>query len=126
MNPEVKYVTWKEVKTYIEELLEELKKIDLDNCPGIFTFPRGGLVLATILSHQINKPLLMNPQEGCIIIDDILDSGVTLEKYLRENKNYFITTMFVQKNKKGENIFSSFTKNKEWIIYPWENINNWD
>ena len=55
-----KYVQWWEVKEYLYNLVDRLKKdqcFHLDECPGIFTFPRGGLMLATLLSYEIDKPI---------------------------------------------------------------------
>lgn len=132
-----KYVKWWEVKEYLYNLVDRLKKdeyFSLDECPGIFTFPRGGLILASLLSYEIDKPILMNPQPGCIIIDDIIDTGITMKKYsdLMNEKNYFITTMFIKDNQLAEEAeFQCFcnyfedVKNDEWIVYPWEDMSQW-
>ena len=51
-----RYVKWWEVKQYIDNLVERLKTdvyFHLEECPGIFTFPRGGFILATLLSTSI-------------------------------------------------------------------------
>ena len=132
-----KYVQWWEVKEYLNNLVDRLKNdknFSLDECPGIFTFPRGGLILATLLSYQINKPILMNPQPGCIIIDDIIDTGITMKKYsdLMNEKNYFITAMFMKDNQLAEEAkfqcfcdYFEYVKKDEWIVYPWEDMSQW-
>lgn len=132
-----KYVQWWEVKEYLYNLVDRLKKdkyFHLDECPGIFTFPRGGLILATLLSYQINKPILMNPEPGCIIIDDIIDTGITMKKYsdLMNEKNYFITAMFMKDNQLAEEAefqcfcdYFEYVKKDEWIVYPWEDMSRW-
>ena len=89
-----KYVQWWEVKEYLYNLVDRLKKdqyFHLDECPGIFTFPRGGLMLATLLSYEIDKPILMNPQPGCIIIDDIILSNIAnkIDSNIRELEGVF-------------------------------------
>ena len=129
------YVTWQDVKKYIEDLSDYLEKTGKkDRCPGIFTFPRGGFILATILSYHLDLPLLTNPAEGCIIIDDIVDTGITMKKYSDEkkDKNYFITSMFVKDDQLNYNTkyqcevdYYSFIKADEWIVYPWEEIDKW-
>jgi hypoxanthine phosphoribosyltransferase len=85
---------------------------------GVYGIPRGGLCLAVKLSHLLNIPLLDLPQDGCLIVDDIYDSGKTLEKY----KNYKNATYFVLISKKDPTLFDSYItmKNKEWIIFAWE------
>lgn len=132
-----KYVQWWEVKEYLYNLIDRLKEdkyFHLDECPGIFTFPRGGLILATLLSYQINKPILMNPEPGCIIIDDIIDTGITMKKYsdLMNDKNYFITAMFMKDTQLAEESefqcfcdYFEYVKKDEWIVYPWEDISRW-
>lgn len=132
-----KYVQWWEVKEYLYNLINRLKEdkyFHLDECPGIFTFPRGGLILATLLSYQINKPILMNPEPGCIIIDDIIDTGITMKKYsdLMNEKNYFITAMFMKDNQLAEEAefqcfcdYFEYVKKDEWIVYPWEDMSRW-
>lgn len=132
-----KYVQWWEVKEYLYNLVDRLKEdkyFHLDECPGIFTFPRGGLILATLLSYQINKPILMNPEPGCIIIDDIIDTGITMKKYsdLMNEKNYFITAMFMKDNQLAEEAefqcfcdYFEYVKKDEWIVYPWEDMSRW-
>lgn len=132
-----KYVQWWEVKEYLYNLIDRLKEdkyFHLDECPGIFTFPRGGLILATLLSYQINKPILMNPEPGCIIIDDIIDTGITMKKYsdLMNDKNYFITAMFMKDTQLAEESefqcfcdYFEYVKKDEWIVYPWEDMSRW-
>ena len=132
-----KYVQWWEVKEYLFDLIDRLKEdkyFHLDECPGIFTFPRGGLILATLLSYQINKPILMNPEPGCIIIDDIIDTGITMKKYsdLMNDKNYFITAMFMKDTQLAEESefqcfcdYFEYVKKDEWIVYPWEDMSRW-
>ena len=70
-----RYVKWWEVKQYIDNLVERLKTDEyfhLEECSGIFTFPRGGFILATLLSYKLDLPILSNPAKNCIIIDDII------------------------------------------------------
>lgn len=132
-----KYVKWFEVKQYIDNLVERLKNDEyfhLEECPGIFTFPRGGFILATLLSYRLNLPILSNPAKNCIIIDDIIDTGITMKKYsdLMNEKNYFITAMFMKDNQLAEEAefqcfadYFEFVKKDEWIVYPWEDMSQW-
>lgn len=132
-----KYVKWWEVKQYIDNLVERLKKDEyfhLEECPGIFTFPRGGFILATLLSYKLDLPILSNPAKNCIIIDDIIDTGITMKKYsdLMNEKNYFITAMFMKDDQLAEEAefqcfadYFEFVKKDEWIVYPWEDMSQW-
>ena len=132
-----RYVKWWEVKQYIDNLVERLKTdayFHLEECPGIFTFPRGGFILATLLSYKLDLPILSNPAKNCIIIDDIIDTGITMKKYsdLANDKNYFITAMFMKDNQLEEEAeyqcfadYFEFVKKDEWIVYPWEDMSQW-
>ena len=132
-----RYVKWWEVKEYIDNLVERLKThvyFHLEECPGIFTFPRGGFILATLLSYKLDLPILSNPAKNCIIIDDIIDTGITMKKYsdLMNDKNYFITAMFIKDNQLEEEAeyqcfadYFEFVKKDEWIVYPWEDMSQW-
>ena len=132
-----RYVKWWEVKEYIDNLVERLKTDEyfhLEECPGIFTFPRGGFILATLLSYKLDLPILSNPAKNCIIIDDIIDTGITMKKYsdLMNDKNYFITAMFMKDNQLEEEAeyqcfadYFEFVKKDEWIVYPWEDMSQW-
>lgn len=132
-----RYVKWWEVKQYIDNLVERLKTDEyfhLEECPGIFTFPRGGFILATLLSYKLDLPILSNPAKNCIIIDDIIDTGITMKKYsdLMNEKNYFITAMFMKDNQLEEEAeyqcfanYFEYVKKDEWIVYPWEEMSRW-
>ena len=89
---------------------------------GIYGIPRGGLCLAVALSHHLKIPLLDLPVDNCLIVDDIYDSGKTLEKY----KNYKNCSYFVLISKQDPTWFSSYitTKSNEWVIFSWECVEN--
>ena len=89
---------------------------------GVYGIKRGGLCLAVALSHHLKINLLNSPKDNCLIVDDIYDSGKTLDKY----KNYKNASYFVLVSKQDPTYFSSFitTKSIGWYIFPWENVEN--
>ena len=88
---------------------------------GVYGFPRGGLCLAVALSHSLDLPLLAEPKNNSLIIDDIYDTGYTLEK-IKDLKG---SETYVWISKKQPTWWHTYTyiKDKEWIVFPWENIN---
>ena len=119
-----RYIDWYNVQKYIESVYYAFKD---DDVTGVYGIPRGGLILAVLVSHKMNIPLLQAPIENCIIIDDICDSGETLVHYAkntsgREVPKYHITTMHYKKNDLMEPELWYDYKNteNEWIVYPWE------
>ena len=46
---------------------------------GVYGVPRGGLCLAVALSHAIDSPLLSAPEPSALIVDDVYETGRTLQ-----------------------------------------------
>lgn len=119
-----RYVTWKEVGEYVEALCEKYKDKDIK---GVYGIPRGGVCLATMISYKLNIPLLLGPINGCMIVDDICDSGESLLHYAKdtsgnEKRDWIITTMFYKENELCKPDFSFLEKENDWIVFPWEEI----
>ena len=81
--------------------------------------------MATLLSYKLDIPLLMHAAEGCIIIDDIADTGRSLYHF-RDNRTqfntYYVTTMhFVNDSLVVPDFYYKEKKVGDWIVYPWEN-----
>ena len=68
---------WKDFDECVLSISNQCKTKLLE---GVYGFPRGGLCLAVALSHSLELPLLDEPKNNSLIVDDIYDSGYTLEK----------------------------------------------
>lgn len=115
-------ISWKDIEEYISKVAEFYKEKEIT---GIYGLPRGGLIFAVMLSHKMNKPLLMAPVRNCIIIDDICDTGESLVHYYKDSSGektnkYHITTMYYKKNDLVKPEFYVKEKKENWVIYPWE------
>ena len=60
----MKRVSWKTIESFVDEIaiLHEKEKFT-----GVYGLPRGGLVLAVMISNKLNIPMLMAPCQGCLI-----------------------------------------------------------
>ena len=105
--------TWDQVEEFVTQLSEKAQGFN-----GVYGVPRGGLVLAVMLSHRCGLPLLAAPCDGCIIVDDIADTGETLQRY---SGKHFIATMFYHRQSSFVPDFWLYEKGDRWIVYPWEN-----
>ena len=115
----IKRVSWNEVGTYLNCIAQ---RIDPHDFTGVYGIPRGGSVLAAWLSHKLYLPLLSEPKEDCIIIDDICDSGKTLKEFVESDINYYITVM-LHRIENGFNIAPDYyfkPKTDNWAVFPWE------
>ena len=109
---------WQEFDECIYSIFKKCKN---KNFEGVYGFPRGGLCMAVALSHSLELPILDEPMNNALIVDDIYDTGHTLEKikYLKGSEAH------VWVSKKKPTWWNSFKykKENEWIIFPWESIN---
>ena len=86
---------------------------------GIHGIPRGGLVLAVALSHRLELPLLPEPQPGCLVVDDVFESGLTLAPHRQLAGAELVVWI-----SKVEPVWwraVEVSPSPEWIVFPWEN-----
>ena len=110
------------MEDFANDLIKEMKARNFQPT-GVYGVPRGGLILATLLSYKLDIPLLLNASKGCLIVDDIADSGRTLLHYTENDtqfNKYFIATMFYHKRSIVTPNYYKFEKTDKWIIFPWE------
>lgn len=71
-------IGWDEITDWIDSLSKQIvgKKYS-----GIYGVPRGGVILATLLSYKTGLPLLLAPQKNCLVVDDDASTGITLLPY---------------------------------------------
>lgn len=115
----LRYFTWNEFDKSIEFIANKSKIWKLS---GIYGVPRGGLCLAVALSHKLNIKIIDKPQKNSLIVDDIYETGHTLNNFKNiEGVNIFV--LFSKKKPTWWNTVNLSQKN-EWIVFPWENKEN--
>lgn len=122
MAVKTKTVDWAQLENYVEKLAESIQN-KMTKVTGVYGLPRGGLVPAVMLSHKLNVPLLLAPCEGCIIVDDIADTGVTLKHYAEKGfkiavlwykpRSVVVPDFYAVKDSRGK-------MGGAWIVFPWE------
>ena len=116
------FVTWQDVENYLDALVKNLADKHIKPT-GVYGIPRGGLIFAVLLSHKLDVPLLLAPAQGCVVIDDIADSGRTLLHYTSNDtqfNKYLITTMYYHERSVVKPDFWLHEKGEQWIVFPWE------
>lgn len=85
---------------------------------GVYGFPRGGLCLSVALSHHLQLPLLHEIEPGCLVVDDIYETGRTLTPA----SQYTGVRCVVWISKVQPTWFSAVEviDSPDWIIFPWE------
>jgi hypoxanthine phosphoribosyltransferase len=116
------YLSWDEIEDAIESLAYQIKQSDkkIGSMNGL---ARGGLIPAVMLSHKLGIPFMNenNNDEGYIlIVDDICDTGETLEYY---NIHDYILTATIHHKQTAiiePDFYYSLAPQDKWIVYPWE------
>ena len=113
--------TWTEFDRSVEYIANECKFLDIS---GIYGVPRGGLCLAVALSHKLKINLISEPKKNALIVDDIYETGITLNSF----KDIEGATFFVLFSKVKPIWWNTvkIAKKGEWIIFPWESKLNYD
>ena len=109
--------TWKEFDKSVEYIAYKCKFL---NFAGIYGIPRGGLCLAVALSHKLNIKLISEPIKNSLIVDDVYETGFTLNP-LRSIEGAMFFVLFSKKEPTWWNAVN-ISQKKEWIVFPWENI----
>ena len=131
-NQPVREYTWKEFDTDIKILAIRIRK-KYPDLLHIYGIPRGGKIIAVVLSHRLGLEYVDNPRyspkiyfggkEGnevldkLLIVDDICDSGETIAAYTMRNTACLLTRITAIRKPK---ITGNWIRNKDWIIFPWE------
>lgn len=86
---------------------------------GIYPILRGGYYPAVLLSRMLEIPLMYTPGpvEGALIMDDLMDSGRTLNPYMGRDIAVLIDK---SSGEKRVTYAAEFKEPGEWIEFPWE------
>ena len=108
-------LTWDEFDLAVHGIVERCRDASFT---GVFGIPRGGLVLAVSLSHRLHLPLLPTAQPGCLLVDDVYETGLTLEPYRQLEQ----CTAMVWVSKAEPQWWQAVevVQSSEWIVFPWE------
>jgi xanthine phosphoribosyltransferase len=141
MNKEVqqKNLGWSHIEYQVDKICNHITyKFDV-----VVGISRGGLIPAVMISHRLKLPLLtmsvtlrdnlarvqslkINRGERALVVDDINDSGNTLNMISEFFKTRHIHASYaVLQNKLSSNFsvdyWGSLQDNDDWINFPWEN-----
>lgn len=110
------FIDWISVAAAVDHCKREYKDIVFS---GVYGVPRGGLCLAVMLSHNMDIPLLAEPNDTCLIVDDVYETGETLASYRHK---YPGAEFFTMASKMPFDYGVSFRQcpADEWLVFPWE------
>ena len=114
-----RYLSWDEFDESVEYVASKCKFI---NFSGIYGVPRGGLCLAVALSHKLKINLISEPIKNSLIVDDVYETGITLNSFKDIEGAMFFVLFSKIKPKWWNTVFIS--DKTEWIVFPWEDTIN--
>ena len=111
-------MTWEQFDSACRQIATKIKQHP-KTVTDIFGIPRGGLIPAVRLSHLLQLPLTSTISRRTLIVDDICDTGKTLNIYKIFPTNLTATLIY---HKQSIIIpdFWIYEKGDVWCIFPWE------
>ena len=109
-------LSWQHFEQAVDSIAARLQGQSLS---GVYGIPRGGLVLAVSLSHRLELPLLADAQPGCLVVDDVYETGLTLEPY--RQRQDCTALVWISKVQPQWWQAVEVVASTEWILFPWEN-----
>ena len=115
------YFSWNKFDISVEKISDQCRFLEFS---GIYGIPRGGLCLAVALSHKLNINLISEPIKNSLIVDDVYETGITLNTF-KDIEGAMFFVLFSKIKPTWWNTVH-ISKEKEWIVFPWENASNLD
>jgi len=120
----IEVCSWENYENLIKIILNQLNK----KYKNVYGIPRGGLIGAVLISHQLNIPLITNDNDitkKTLIVDDICDSGKTLRMFIHKiyptTKEIDVAVLHLKYNSKFKPTFyGKKLETDNWIKYPYE------
>ena len=115
----ISYFTWNDFDKSVEQIANKCNPLEIS---GVYGIPRGGLCLAVALSHKLKLNLISEPMKNSLIVDDVYETGITLNTF-KDIEGAMFFVLFSKIKPTWWNTVH-ISKEKEWIIFPWENASN--
>ena len=125
------FISWNVVDECVLDIAEHILRTEI-KFEGVYGIPRGGVILAVMLSHKLDIPYFDDIEHALgngkefIIIDDITDTGKTLNNYKKMDSSeiaYYVT-IHEHEQSSVKPDYSVLYKEDKWIVYPWETTNS--
>jgi hypoxanthine phosphoribosyltransferase len=116
------------ITDYIEDIFTLAEKIKDSGkkYKYVYGIPRGGLMVAVYLSHELEIELIMDLMEvvfeensDILIVDDLTDTGKTLKEYYQ----YDCAVLYKKpRSTVKPKFFIEETADDTWLVFPYEKI----
>ncbi|MHA1344934.1 MAG: GTP cyclohydrolase I FolE [Candidatus Heimdallarchaeaceae archaeon] len=102
----------------VNKIRKDLGKIILERELYVYGIPRGGIPVALLIKCFSPEAVILvtNPKDADVFVDDIIDSGATMQKYKKEYPNIPFYALY--------NKIENDDNPPGWLIFPWEQMTN--
>lgn len=132
-------LTWPNFEQWMESLAQILR-FRHPQLHAVYGPPRGGSIPAVVLSHRLNLLHVQSidhlnliratvPASGVLWVDEIVDSGRTLETHRRAFPGTIQAAWCVraaQMSRFPDLIAHMVPPDDDWLVFPWEDRRNWE
>ena len=84
---------------------------------GIYGIPRGGIHVAAQVAKYLNAEQLRGLVDGCVVVDDLVDSGRTLALYSVQG---YPVDALIRKPHSPRALAPHAREMEGWVVFPWE------
>ena len=109
------YLSWDDITRDVQTLCEKIF-IDYPNIDSVMGLPRGGMIPAVLISHELDLPFVLHPGKNTLVVDDINDTGHTLSKA----PGAYWAVLHNKPTSKFKDCIYAKEVGDQWIVYPWE------
>lgn len=107
-------VSWSMVSTAVDAICDRWAD---SLVAGVYGVPTGGAPPAVMVASRLQVPLLETPERGCLVVDDLVDSGATAARFTGE---YRFDACF-RKPGSPPDVAADAVVLDGWLRFPWEN-----
>lgn len=109
-------ISWDEIQTEAIRLTARWAS-RRNTLTGVYGVPTGGAPVATLVAGHLELPIMDDPDPTTLVVDDLVDSGRTLEPFHRMGR--YTDTLF-RKPHSPSHLAPEATELDAWICFPWE------
>lgn len=110
-------INWITVEQLVEAMIERHDG-QLKDLRGVYGIPRGGSVVALSVSHRTGLPILDQPRPYSFIVDDLVDTGRTMQRYA--TRETCVCDALIRKPHSPSHFAPNALKYTGWVVFPWE------